>query len=247
MGRDDLDLIKVNNDHDLFFTEDDRLRVFQKIKEKEANKGDHKRGRWQFQKNSHKLVPISASILGVILFSSLLYLNINQSGNPQTVQSPPSGEAPVVVQEDEIQDIRSKEDVEKKDLSNLSKEELRELKKDPDEVVKGLKYSIENKDWKLEYELYTEEERNRKFEHNSNPQWAEEASENQEVINLVVEKKTKEEAVYKFDIILSVEGKVVKRAEGVILALSQENGIWSIAHIKPAKVETSLETKEERD
>jgi hypothetical protein len=243
MGRDDLDLIKVNNDHDLVFTEDDRLRVFQKIKEKESIKA-HKSERWQFKKSFHKLAPISASILGVILFSSLLYLNINQSVNPQTVQSPPSGEAPVVVQEDEIQDI-GHEKVEKKDLSDLSKEELRELKKDPDEVVNAIKYSIENKDWKLEYELYNEEEKNRKFEHISNPQWAEEASPKREVINLVVEKKTKEEAVYKFDIILSVEGKVVKKAEGVIFALSQENGIWSIAHIKPGKVETNLETNEE--
>ncbi|MFC0561693.1 hypothetical protein [Halalkalibacter alkalisediminis] len=251
MGKDDLDLIKVNNDHDLFFTEDDRLRVFQKIKEKEVNKGDHKSGRWQFRKNSQKLVLISASILGVILFSSLLYLNINQNANPQTVQSPPSGEAPVVTQEDEIQDIRSKEDVEKKDLSNLSKEEVRELKKDPDQVVNAFLYSIENKDWKLQYEMYIEEDKNSLFENLSNPHWAEEGSSYEEVINLIVEKKTKKEAVYKFDVISLVEGKVIGKGEGVTLTLSHENGIWSIEYpIKGAKyvpIETSLETNEERD
>jgi hypothetical protein len=91
----------------LYFTKEDRLKVFQQIKEKEVMA--YQKDRWNFPKPFRKFVPISVSILGVIIFSILLLSNLNHDANPQTAQSPSPEVAPLDIQENEIQKLESQE------------------------------------------------------------------------------------------------------------------------------------------
>jgi len=75
-------------EHGLRFTEEDRKKVFQKIKEQEAGNGDQPGG--TLAARLKKAVPLSASIIVLILFAGLLLLTINESLFPQTGQAPSS-------------------------------------------------------------------------------------------------------------------------------------------------------------
>ncbi|MET3505427.1 hypothetical protein [Halalkalibacter oceani] len=71
------------DEHGLRFTEEDRKKVFQKIKEQEAGNGDQPGG--TIAARLKKAVPLSASIIVLILFAGLLLLTINESLFTQTL------------------------------------------------------------------------------------------------------------------------------------------------------------------